>query len=126
MRILVLNCGGSSVKYQLVEMPQERVMARGSVERIGKEDGQLQLEIFAAERGCGSGTDSGKISRVLPVPDHGAAIGLAWRIDHPENGIIHLSEIDAAGPRVSRGENAPVSWPPMKLWLFWNLTWRSP
>ena len=105
MRILVLNCGGSSVKYQLVEMPQERVMARGSVERIGKEDGQLQLDIFAAERGCGSGTDSSKMSRVLPVPDHGAAIGLALEaLTDPENGIIHsFSEIDAVGHRVVHG-----------------------
>ena len=45
MRILVVNSGGSSVKYQLVEMPQENVLARGSVERIGKDDAQLQMDV---------------------------------------------------------------------------------
>ena len=52
MLILVLNCGGSSVKYQLVEMPDERVLARGSVERIGKEDGELKLRPLEGPERC--------------------------------------------------------------------------
>jgi len=35
MKILVVNCGSSSVKYRLYEMPEERLLARGNVERIG-------------------------------------------------------------------------------------------
>ncbi len=106
MLILVLNCGGSSVKYQLVEMPDERVLARGSVERIGKEDGELKLETFrGAQKDAGSGTGGWKLSRVLPVADHGAAILLALEaLADPEHGVIEsFSEIDAVGHRVVHG-----------------------
>lgn len=95
MRTLVLNCGGSSVKYQLVEMPQERVMARGSVERIGKEDAELQLEVPGNP--C--------IRQVLPVADHGVAIRLALEaLADPNGGVItSFAQIDAVGHRVVHG-----------------------
>ena len=106
MRILVLNCGGSSVKYQLVEMPKERVMARGSVERIGKEDGELRIEIFQGPQGDACSEGASRESRqVLPVAGHGAAIRLALEAcTDPENGAIDcFSEIDAVGHRVVHG-----------------------
>ena len=95
MRTLVLNCGGSSVKYQLVEMPEETVMARGSVERIGKDDAQLQLEVPGNQA----------IRRILPVADHGVAIRLALEaLTDAETGVIEsFTEIDAVGHRVVHG-----------------------
>ena len=95
MRTLVLNCGGSSVKYQLVEMPQERVMARGSVERIGKDDAELQLDV----------PGNPPVRRILPVADHGVAIRLALEaLTDTKSGVIQsFSEIDAVGHRVVHG-----------------------
>ena len=46
MKILVLNCGSSSIKYQLLEMPQETVVASGIVERIGEKVSTLKIESF--------------------------------------------------------------------------------
>ncbi len=95
MRTLVLNCGGSSVKYQLVEMPEEKVLARGSVERIGKVDAQLQQETPGRE----------PIERVLAVPDHGTAIRLTLEAltDKHEGVVDSFQQIDAVGHRVVHG-----------------------
>ena len=95
MRTLVLNCGGSSVKYQLVEMPQERVMARGSVERIGKDNAELRMEVPGNQT----------IQQTLPVADHGVAIRLALEaLTDAKTGVIgSFDEIDAVGHRVVHG-----------------------
>ena len=45
MKILVLNCGSSSVKYKLIDTSAGRVMAEGGEERIGLEDGMLKFEL---------------------------------------------------------------------------------
>jgi LCP family protein required for cell wall assembly len=63
MKTLVINCGGSSVKCQLVDMPTETVLARGSVERIGKSDAVLTHEASP----IGSG-EMRRFSRQGPVP----------------------------------------------------------
>lgn len=95
MLTLVLNCGGSSVKYQLIEMPAEKVLAKGSVERIGREDGELELEIPGKK----------PVKQVLPVADHGQAIRLALEALTDDNGgiIPSFKEIDAVGHRVVHG-----------------------
>lgn len=95
MRILVVNSGGSSVKYQLVEMPQENVLARGSVERIGKDDAQLQMDVAGSKA----------IRRILPVADHGVALRLALEgLADTDVGVIDsFAEIDAVGHRVVHG-----------------------
>ena len=95
MLTLVLNCGGSSVKYQLVEMPAEKVIARGDVQRIGSHNADFRQEV------------RGKtiLQRTLPVADHSAAIGLALEtLAHPEHGVIEdFRQIDAVGHRVVHG-----------------------
>ncbi len=63
LKILVLNCGGSSVKCKLLEMPAERVLARGGVERVGKRDARVTFKAGATE-----------ISDVAPIEDHAAAL----------------------------------------------------
>ena len=95
MHTLVLNCGGSSVKYQLVTMPAEKVLARGGVERIGKDDALIWQEV----------PDRALLRRVQAVPDHSTAIRLALETlaDEGDGVINSFQEIDAVGHRVVHG-----------------------
>ena len=90
--VLVINCGSSSLKYQLLEMREERVMGKGLVERIGLEAG-----IHTYKR---PGAD--KIVQELPVPDHARAIELVLAaLTHDEHGVIpDMTAINAVGHRV--------------------------
>lgn len=91
MKILVINCGGSSFKYQLIDMPQGEVLAGGQVERLGKEDAALHYE--AGGR---------KLKRTGGFPDHRSAITavLDLLVD-PENGALSsLAEVEGVGHRV--------------------------
>ena len=51
MKILVLNCGSSSIKYKLFEMESKKVMAQGGVEKIGLPDSFLQVKLPNGEKG---------------------------------------------------------------------------
>lgn len=95
MRVLVLNCGGSSLKYQLLGMPEEYVLARGSVERIGRQDALVTLE----------GPHAQPFRCTCPVADHQQAIALALdTLLHPEVGAVAApTDIDAVGHRVVHG-----------------------
>ena len=64
MKILVLNCGSSSVKYQLIEMSDEQVICKGVVERIGGDDAILRYRP----------TGRPEKREVRPVPNHAEAI----------------------------------------------------
>lgn len=90
--VLVINCGSSSLKYQLLEMTSEVVLAKGLVERIG-----LPGSTHATER---SGQPDGVTK--LPVPDHTAAIGLVLdSLVSPDGGVLKtMSEVCAVGHRV--------------------------
>ncbi|MBG0789820.1 MAG: acetate kinase [Desulfovibrionaceae bacterium] len=106
MKILVINSGSSSIKYQLIDMADESVMATGLVERIGEGQGAL---IHKAH----PGTDrEAKIALEQPIPDH--ADGLKLSIDlicSGENAVCAMDEIDAVGHRVVAGGekfNRPV------------------
>jgi acetate kinase len=95
VRVLVLNCGGSSLKYQLLEMPTEQVLARGSVERIGRQDAVVRHERPLAQpfvRGC-------------PVADHQHAIAMALEtlLDPEVGAVADPTDIDAVGHRVVHG-----------------------
>ena len=94
MKVLVVNCGSSSIKYQLFEMPGQTVTAKGLVERIGEETSALVHE------------SNGHKQRVeQQVADHHA--GMALILDtliHPEAGVIgDIAEIGAVGHRVVHG-----------------------
>ncbi len=95
MKILVLNCGSSSVKYELIEMVKEIDLARGYIERIGMHDAVLSHHVQNKE--------PSKI--VVDVPDHNKAIELVIdTLIHPQHGVIkHKSEIKAVGHRVVHG-----------------------
>lgn len=86
MNVLVINCGSSSLKYQLFDMSKEAVLARGLVERIGLEGSSLTHR---------SGEDKKVIE--TDIPDHQAAIGLVLEQ------VQGLGEIAAIGHRVVHG-----------------------
>ena len=95
MKILVINCGSSSLKYQLYNMDNNEVLAKGLVERIGIEGSNLQH------------TPAGKDKVVFehPLADHNEAISLVMsKLTDKEVGVIaDLSEIDGIGHRVLHG-----------------------
>ncbi len=95
MKVLVLNCGSSSVKFQLIETDSESALIRGNVEKVGTAAGIIS---FRAE---------GKrdFREVREVANHEEAVSLVLSIlTHPEQGVISsLSEISAVGHRVVHG-----------------------
>lgn len=95
MKILVINSGSSSLKYQLFDMTSGDVLAKGLCERIGGECG-----IVTHKR---PGHDPYKAEPVLP--DHGAALSIVLGlITDKELGVIeHIDEIEAVGHRVAHG-----------------------
>lgn len=101
MKILVLNCGSSSVKYQLFNMEDESVLAKGLVERIGI-DGSVLTHRPA-------GKD--KMVRETEIPDHKVAIGLCLEaLTDPHYGVIKdYGEIGAIGHRIVHGGTFPHS-----------------
>ncbi|MCX7695586.1 MAG: acetate kinase [Caloramator sp.] len=95
MKVLVINCGSSSLKYQLINMENEKVMAKGLVERIGIEGSQLKHQP--------DGMD--KIVVEKPMKDHKDAIKVVLDALLDENyGVIKdMNEISAVGHRVVHG-----------------------
>ena len=95
MKVLVVNCGSSSVKYQLLNMEDESVMARGLAERIGIEGSRLKHQ--AAEK------DEVIIEK--PMPDHKTALKLITDVltDEKTGVIKDMDEIYAIGHRVVHG-----------------------
>jgi len=96
MMILVLNCGSSSIKYQLFNMSDSsEVLAKGLIERIGIIDGVLTHKP--------AGKDPYKV--VLDIPDHTVGINMVMEaLVHPVHGVIqNINEIKAVGHRVAHG-----------------------
>jgi acetate kinase len=95
MKILTLNCGSSSVKYGLWEMPGEQPLAQGLIERVGLADGILGHNV--------TGRDPVRIDRDFPT--HGEAIAAVFEfLTHEEHGVIDdVAEIDAVAHRVVHG-----------------------
>ncbi len=95
MKILVLNCGSSSVKYQLLDMATEQQLAKGSVERIGMDSAQL-IHVKA---------NAAPVREVSPILDHTTAVRRVLSIlSHPEHGVISdVADIIAVGHRVVHG-----------------------
>ena len=95
MKILVLNCGSSSLKYQLIDMDTDEVMAKGTYERIGEQS-------FVTHKVNGE-----KIKFDHPVKNHKEAIDFMTQLllDKKYNTIQSLDEIDGIGHRVAQGED---------------------
>jgi acetate kinase len=97
MKILVLNCGSSSIKYQVIDMgaASPNLLGKGIVDRVGQPEGEIVLKVEGREN----------YVRELPIPDHKAGIALIIEaITDPQRGVIGaLAEIGAVGHRVAHG-----------------------
>ena len=94
MKILVLNCGSSSLKYQLINMENEEVLASGKYERIGEK------EAFITHKACGK-----KVTIEHLANDHTEAIDFTLKqLINPEYKVINsLDEVNAIGHRLVHG-----------------------
>lgn len=94
MKILVLNCGSSSVKYKLIDTTTEEVLAEGGVEKIGLQDGFLKFKFHGS-----------KEVKELGLVDHNGAVQAVLDIlTDPKFGCISsLKDIDAVGHRLVHG-----------------------
>lgn len=97
MKILVINCGSSSLKYQLIDSDTEAVLAKGLCERIGI-DGMFTYQKAGGEK---------KVTQI-DQPDHKKSVSLVLEaLADPEEGVVKdLSEIGAVGHRVVHGGEA--------------------
>ncbi len=95
MNILVINCGSSSLKYQLINSDTEQVLAKGICERIKLPMGTMTHQTTGKE----------KINIEAPIPDHSVAVKLVLEklIDKENGAISSLDEINAIGHRVVHG-----------------------
>ena len=97
MVILVLNCGSSSIKYQVIDMEaaSSKLLAKGIVERIGLPEGDLTHKPV--------GKEPFELHR--PIPDHTTGIKLVLdALTDPAHGVIgSLDEVKAVGHRVAHG-----------------------
>jgi len=95
MKILVLNCGSSSIKYKLFEMETRSILAQGGVEKIGLPDSFLQVKLPSGE----------KVKIEKPMPEHtiGIQLILDSLVDEKIGCLKSLKEIDAVGHRVVHG-----------------------
>ena len=98
MIILVINCGSSSIKYQLLDMKSDDVydlLAKGLVEKIGLPEGGLTHRP----------TGKDKVEKVLPIPDH--KVGMKMVLDalvDPVHGVLKsFADIEAVGHRIVQG-----------------------
>ena len=95
MKVLVVNCGSSSLKYQLLDMENESVLAIGLAERIGIDGSKIKHE------------QEGKDKMIFeePMSDHKVALEIVIKalVDKDNGCISSMSEIDAVGHRVVHG-----------------------
>ena len=94
MKILVLNCGSSSLKYQLMDMTDESVIAKGNFERIGMEGSFLTHKV---------GEEKYKTEKNVKNHDEAIALVLAELVDSEHGVIESLDEISAVGHRIAHG-----------------------
>ena len=91
-KILAINSGSSSLKFQLFEMPEEKVITKGLVERIGIENSMFTIEY-----------NGEKIKETLDIPNHDVAIEMLLE-KLTKLGIVNdVKEIEGVGHRVVHG-----------------------
>lgn len=95
MNVLVINCGSSSLKYQLINSESEQVLAKGLCERIGIDGSAITHQKAGGE----------KVKTEVDMPDHTAAVKLVIeKLTDASVGVIRsLKEIDAVGHRIVHG-----------------------
>ncbi|HPX32739.1 MAG TPA: acetate kinase [Erysipelotrichaceae bacterium] len=91
-KVFAVNAGSSSLKFKLFQLPEEKVLTDGVVERIGLEEGICTIRV-----------DGEKISTHLPIKDHQQAVDLLLKALIKYKIVEKLEEIDACGHRVLHG-----------------------
>ncbi|MBR5754683.1 MAG: acetate kinase [Erysipelotrichaceae bacterium] len=91
-KVMAVNSGSSSLKFQLFDMPEAKVLTGGNIERIG-----LDMGIFGIE------VNGEKISKQIPVPNHQVAVDLLLDALIEYKIVDSLDEIKAAGHRIVQG-----------------------
>lgn len=91
-KVMAVNAGSSSLKYKLYEMPEEKVLCSGNVERIGHEDGIFGMKY-----------NGEKVKDILPVKDHSVAVSLVLKALTKFGIVKNLQEIVCVGHRVVQG-----------------------
>lgn len=91
-KVLAVNAGSSSLKFQLLEMPHAEVLVSGIVERIGLNDGVITFKY-----------DGKKDTEILDIPNHSVAADLVLKGLVEKNIVANLQDIVAAGHRVVHG-----------------------
>ena len=91
-KIISVNAGSSSLKFQLFEMPQETVLTSGNVERIGLEEGIFTIKV-----------NGEKVTKRLPIADHAKAVSLLMEALVEYKIVASLDEIKGVGHRVVQG-----------------------
>ena len=94
MKILVLNSGSSSIKYQLIEMPSQEVICNGMIDRIGLESSNLTYT-----------TNTTKVEENIPILNHKVGLlTIANLLMNEKTGVLkNTEEVDAVGHRVVHG-----------------------
>ena len=93
-KILVVNCGSSSLKYEVYEMPSRSSLGKGAVERVGEKTGRLEQT-----------SQNGRIVKEQEIPDHQTAVKLMGDalVNDPQGVVGSLDEIVGVGHRVVHG-----------------------
>jgi acetate kinase len=94
MKVLVVNCGSSSIKYQLYSMPDRCVLAKGLVERIGEEASSLTFE---------SADHQHRVAQTIPDHEEGMRLILQSLLGSDDHALDDPHEISAVGHRVVHG-----------------------
>ena len=94
MKILVINSGSSSIKYQLFEMPEEKVIAKGLLEKIGEDDSNFVQK-----------SEKGLLQLKRNITDHetGISLILSMLADKDKGAVSSIEEIAGVGHRVVHG-----------------------
>jgi len=97
MKVLVLNCGSSSIKYRLFEMPKAVILAKGLIEKIGEENSEAFQK-----------SEKYELDFIEKIADHKEGLRILEKmLTHPAKGpLTSLSEIGACGHRVVHGGEA--------------------
>ena len=97
-KIISVNAGSSSLKFQLFEMPEETVLTSGLVERIGFEDAVFTIKV-----------NGEKVSKTLPILDHEKAVSLLLEALVEHKIVTSLDEVKGVGHRAVHGGEAFAS-----------------
>lgn len=91
-KVMAVNAGSSSIKYKLFEMPSEKVICSGIVDKIGHDDAIFKISFLGQDK-----------KTILPIMDHGKGVELILNAIIENEIVADLNEIEAVGHRIVQG-----------------------